>query len=71
MNVLDEHELKSAVWQKLQAQMEGRITVLQRELEGDLDPTKTAKVRGRIAELRKRLAIGAEACISNLTRTDY
>ena len=58
--ILNEAELKSAVWQKIAAYCEERIAILQRELENDLDERKTAIARGRLREARKLLSIPKE-----------
>lgn len=55
MKVLNDVELKSAVWIKIEAHLESRISSLHKELELDLDTARTAKIRGRIAEIRKIL----------------
>jgi hypothetical protein len=54
---LEDHEIKSQLWRKLKAHIEAQIARHQRTNDGELDPIATAKVRGRIAELRALLSI--------------
>ena len=51
----------SATWAKVQTYAVERIVTLQRELEADKDPAATAKVRGRLAEIRRFLRAGEPA----------
>lgn len=50
----------SATWDRVVAYAGVRIVTLQRELEADKDPVATAKLRGRLAEIRKFLRAGEE-----------
>lgn len=56
---------------KVDGYLKERIDVLHRELEGKLDPVDTAKVRGRVAEARRLLAIGSEKPIIRNTNAAY
>lgn len=47
----------TSTWAKLSHEYENRLVALQKELEGDLPENKTAKLRGRIAEVRRILAL--------------
>lgn len=51
-------EKQSAVWLKLKKHMLERIDSLRCQNDGDHTPEETAKLRGRIAELRGLLAQG-------------
>ena len=53
---LNEVDLGSATWLKVKNRLEARLAVLRKELESDLDTMKTAKVRGKIQELKRILA---------------
>lgn len=57
MRILNEGELKSATWVKVRDYVNDRISILQKELESDLAPIRTAKARGKIEELRKLLSV--------------
>ena len=48
---LTDAEAHSALWTKLKEHMESRLATHRRKNDGDLDPTQTARMRGRIAEL--------------------
>jgi len=54
---LTETEVHSALWTKLKEHMESRLAEHRRKNDGDLDPTKTARMRGRIDELKVLLAL--------------
>lgn len=56
--VLHPHEVQSPIWQKLVTHANRRLAVLRGRNDGDLDERKTAKLRGRIAELKVFLALG-------------
>jgi hypothetical protein len=55
LNALD---LQSPTWMKLKKHLELKLEALRKTNDGDLDEEKTAKLRGRIAEVRAFLAIG-------------
>lgn len=63
MSVLDESELKSAVWQKVSAYLRDREAVVTKELRQDLDSEKTAKARGRLSEISRFLAIDEPSAV--------
>ena len=50
--MLDKEELLSSTWLKLERYIDGRIETLRQMNDGDLDPTSTTLVRGRIRELK-------------------
>lgn len=54
---LTDADLQSAAWIKIKAKCEARIKSLRRQNDGDKDPIETAKIRGRIAEVKKLLAM--------------
>jgi len=53
-------ERNSAVWQKLKPYLETRLETLRRQNDGQLTPDQTAKVRGRIAEVKGLLSLGTD-----------
>ena len=55
LNTLD---LQSPTWMKLKKHLELKLEALRKSNDGDFDADKTAKLRGRIAEVRAFLAIG-------------
>ena len=50
----------SDVWLLVTKYCEERMAQLRRENDGDLDERRTAKIRGRIAEIQKFLRAGEE-----------
>jgi len=50
-------ERHDPLWLKLRGHMERRIEQLRRENDQDLDPTKTARIRGQIAALSALVAL--------------
>lgn len=51
----------SGTWTAVKEYAQVRITELQRDLEADRPPEQTAKLRGRIAEIRSFLRAGEPA----------
>lgn len=54
---LTEHELAHPLWLKLKEHCEKRLETLRKENERDLNEVKTAKLRGRIAEVNGFLSL--------------
>lgn len=54
---LDHNDRTSQLWAKLTAHWNKRIEELRYQLEGDRSDIDTAKLRGRIAEIRANLAL--------------
>lgn len=50
---------RNVLWDKLKRYISLRVEELRRENEADLSPEKTAKLRGRIAELQSLAALEA------------
>jgi len=50
----------SGIWKRFVLEIEERIEVLHKELEQDADESKTAKIRGRLAELRRLQNLGKQ-----------
>lgn len=57
---LDQHEVMSAVWLKLEAYLNERLSALRMNNDGDLTPEQTAKTRGKIASIREILALAEQ-----------
>lgn len=51
---------ESQTWARLKRHIEERIETLRVENEADLDPSATAKTRGRIAELKSLLRLAKD-----------
>lgn len=56
--VLNEHDRGSATWGKLQKHFNERLDTLRKQNDGNLSPEGTAKLRGRIAELKRVIDLG-------------
>jgi len=50
--VLTQDEKESRLWQKLIKHLEDRLQTLRLQNDGDRSETETARLRGRIAELK-------------------
>jgi hypothetical protein len=57
---LDPHEAQTTVWIKVRDHIEARIAELRTKNDGHLDPTETAELRGRIAQLKELRALGVQ-----------
>lgn len=51
-------EKQSALWRKLEQHLTERLATMRQKNDGNLDPLETAKVRGRITELKDLIALG-------------
>ncbi len=56
MNLLP-HEVMNPLWVKLKEHFENELTVLRERNDGDLDEIKTAKLRGRLFQIREFLLL--------------
>lgn len=57
---LTKQERNDPLWLKLKAEYESRLAQLRKDNDKDMSETETAKLRGRIAELRRIIDMGAE-----------
>lgn len=55
---LTELEMQSAVWLKLRAHMESKLSELRSTNDGNLPHDETSRLRGRIAQLKELLTLG-------------
>jgi hypothetical protein len=55
---LTPQDLQSATWRKLEAHLTERLTALRAQNDGELDETSTARLRGRLAQIKEILALG-------------
>lgn len=54
-------DTNSDTWRAIRLHVDARLARLRQQNEGDLDPEKTAKLRGRIAELKELLTLAQPA----------
>lgn len=54
------HDRNSAVWQKLKPYLESRLEMLRQQNDGNRTEAQTAKLRGRIAEIKAILSLGTD-----------
>lgn len=62
--VLTPVERQDPLWLKLRAHMERRIDQLRRENDQDLEPAKTARVRGQITALTALIALDRDPLVT-------
>jgi GTP1/Obg family GTP-binding protein len=55
--ILNEAESQTALWQKIKKHLEQRLETARNKNDGDLNEVETAKLRGRITELKSFLAL--------------
>jgi hypothetical protein len=55
--ILNEAEAQTQLWQKIKAHFESRLEGCRRKNDNDADPIETAKMRGRILEIKSFLAL--------------
>lgn len=58
--VLTAADRGSETWRKLKAHLETRLATLRASNDNSLDERKTAKLRGRIAEVKYLLSLGED-----------
>lgn len=58
IHVLEDMDIASLTWVKLKTHMESRLQKLRADNDKDLEPTKTALLRGEIKAYRDFLALG-------------
>lgn len=57
---LDQQDLRSSLWLRLQEHLAGRLQELRCQNDGQLSHDDTNKLRGRIAELKTILALAEQ-----------
>lgn len=60
MRVLNDLDIRSETWQRIKAHYEGVLAKLRTQNDGELDAEKTARLRGRIFEVKQILAMDKE-----------
>ena len=60
MPLIEGNDKHSAAWKRLREHYEARLAKLRIDNDGDLDPTQTAKLRGKIAEIKLLLGLDKE-----------
>lgn len=63
--MLTADDLRTPTWQRARMQLEARLAAVRVQLEKDADPVTTAKLRGRIGEIKELLALQAPAQASD------
>jgi hypothetical protein len=53
-------DARSLIWSRLETEMQERLTVLRAQNDLEADPIKTSATRGRIAEVKRILSLGAQ-----------
>jgi hypothetical protein len=53
-------ERDSALWKRIQAEVDRELDVLRKQNDGDKNAEETAKLRGRIAQAKKFLGYGLD-----------
>lgn len=57
---LKPQERTDRVWSLIEQELKGELDTLRRKNDADLTPEQTAKLRGRIAQIKEVLAIASE-----------
>lgn len=57
---LTPQERTDRVWSLIEQELKGELDTLRRKNDADLTPEQTAKLRGRIAQIKELLAIASE-----------
>lgn len=55
--ILNPIEKQAALWAKLRKHLEEKLEACRKQNDGELDPIQTAKLRGRIVEIKSFLAL--------------
>ncbi|PPD48369.1 MAG: hypothetical protein CTY14_02080 [Methylotenera sp.] len=55
--LLNAAEKQTALWIKIKAHLEARLETCRKQNDGDADAVQTAKMRGRILEIKSFLAL--------------
>jgi hypothetical protein len=53
---LSQYESESALWKRIEIELNERLTVLREKNDGNLDPLETSKLRGTIAAYKEIMA---------------
>jgi hypothetical protein len=56
--LLTQADIHSPVWNKLQEHLNARLLILRAKNDGNLSADETAKLRGRIAEIKNMIELG-------------
>lgn len=58
---LTKHERDSAVWKKLEAHYKAKLELRRTQNDSDKSAEETAKLRGRISEIKELLGLGQDS----------
>ena len=56
--LLTPSDIHSALWRKLEEHLNARLLILRARNDGNLSADETAKLRGRIAEIKNMIELG-------------
>ncbi len=60
MRILNDLDRRSDTWKKIKAHYEAELAKLRQQNDGELDAEKTARLRGRIFEIKRILDMDKE-----------
>lgn len=66
MIIFDQEDLRSPCWRKIKEHCEAELAQLRVDLESDLEPVRTAKVRGQIRAYVLLLAFGSHQTLATV-----
>lgn len=55
--LLNDQDINSATWAKIRTHYEGELASLRKKNDGNINTEETARLRGRIAEVKALLAL--------------
>jgi uncharacterized protein involved in exopolysaccharide biosynthesis len=58
--LIDSHDRQSAVWKRLKEYYEARLTMLRSQNDANLTADQTARLRGRIVEVKRLLDLDTD-----------
>lgn len=67
---LQEHEIRSALWLRLQAHLTAQLVTLRQKNDGALSHEDTTRLRGRIAQLKEILALSQTEPVQGVATDD-
>lgn len=71
MQILDENDRKTAVWQKIEQYLKNELIALREQNDNPMDAEKTAGLRGEIRQVKKLLGNCKEPPKHNASGANY
>jgi hypothetical protein len=71
MDILDDNDRKSPVWQKIESYLKEELQALRERNDIPMYPDKTADIRGEIKAIKKLLSKTKEKPNHNASGTNY